>query len=639
MQIDILNAQTRAALFHHGQEDAMIDRENHSITELGNQALVAGGTNTAGQTLNTLSLVDSSGATVTTDKLDYQPGQTAVISGTGWQAGELVDIILHEDPHTHTERRMTATADASGNFTANYLVEDHDLNITFIIGAKGQTSGRTAQTTFTDASIQITSINFNLTDMASSFTAGIPNSGGMNGRLRIQSRNNSFAAETVTGSGSFITVQITTNSPTGRFDTSNGGSFTSTSLTLQILQGFQNTPDFFYKDTKAGNPAIIATVTATNGVPNLPIGYAAGLGATVNPAPAANMTFSTPPFQSVAGQCANSYGQPITVMLQDSFGNGGASPSVSKTINLTSSSGSGVFYSDPQCTVPITNVVIPTNGSSAKFYYKDTTAGTPVITASDSANIFPAVTQTETILPNFSVCSSLTFAPSSFNVGTTPFHSVTSDFNGDGKLDIAVANQSSNNISILLGNGTGGFTASTTGGIGSGPGSVAVGDFNSDGKVDLVTANVGGSFSLLFGNGTGSYPSASTFSMGSGPRSIAVGDFNGDGKDDIATANTGASSTVSVRLGNGAGNFGAVSTFTVGTFPRSIAVGDFNGDGKADLVTANDGSNNVSVLLGTGTGSFGAATNFSAGNSSTSVAIGDFNGDGKADLATANAGS
>jgi hypothetical protein len=151
MQIDILNTPTRAALFHTGQADAMIDRENHSITELGNQALVAGGTNTAGQTLSSLSILDSSSATVTTDKLDYAPGETAVISGTGWQAGETVNIILHEDPHTHTERRLTATADASGNFTANYLVDLHDLNVTFIIGAKGQTSGKTAQTTFTDS--------------------------------------------------------------------------------------------------------------------------------------------------------------------------------------------------------------------------------------------------------------------------------------------------------------------------------------------------------------------------------------------------------------------------------------------------------------------------------------------------------
>jgi hypothetical protein len=153
MPSDLLSAPSRAALFHHGQTDPLLDRENHTITELGSQALVAGGADTAGSALDSAAELNSSAAAVTTDKLDYQPGQTAVISGSGWQPGETVDLILHEDPHVCSpERRLTATADENGNFTANYLVEEHDLRLTFIIGAKGQTSGRTAQTTFTDAS-------------------------------------------------------------------------------------------------------------------------------------------------------------------------------------------------------------------------------------------------------------------------------------------------------------------------------------------------------------------------------------------------------------------------------------------------------------------------------------------------------
>ena len=154
MASDILGSQGRASFFHNGQADPLFDRENHTITELGSQALVAGGSDSSGNALGTNSLYNSSDATVTTDKLDYAPGETAVISGTGWQAGETVDVILHEDPHTITERRQTATADANGNFRANYLVEARDLNVTFIIGAKGITSGRTAQTTFTDAQVQ-----------------------------------------------------------------------------------------------------------------------------------------------------------------------------------------------------------------------------------------------------------------------------------------------------------------------------------------------------------------------------------------------------------------------------------------------------------------------------------------------------
>ncbi|HUF02732.1 MAG TPA: kelch repeat-containing protein [Aridibacter sp.] len=149
----ILTSPSRAALFVSGSGDAEFDRSGHTITELGGQAIVAGGANGAGSALNSFAVYASSDASVTTDKLDYQPGDTALISGFGWAAGETVDIIIHEDPHTHTERRLTAVADSEGNFTANYLVEEHDLNVTFVIGAKGMSSGRTAQTTFTDGNL------------------------------------------------------------------------------------------------------------------------------------------------------------------------------------------------------------------------------------------------------------------------------------------------------------------------------------------------------------------------------------------------------------------------------------------------------------------------------------------------------
>jgi len=153
LEDDILGAQTRAAFFHNGQTDAARDREGHTITEVpqSGKAVVLGGVNGEGSALDSAVILNSSNATVTTDRLDYQPGDNATISGTGWQAGETVNIILHEDPHTHTERRVAAVADADGNFAAAYLVEAHDINVKFIIGAKGATSGRTAQTTFTDS--------------------------------------------------------------------------------------------------------------------------------------------------------------------------------------------------------------------------------------------------------------------------------------------------------------------------------------------------------------------------------------------------------------------------------------------------------------------------------------------------------
>src|SRR4030095_12192533 len=146
--------QTRAALFHNGQTDATFDRSSHSISELTGKALVVGGVNTAGNVLSSTPVFASSSAQITTDKLDYAPGETAHISGRGFQPGETVRLKIHEDPHTPQERGFDATADAAGNFSGEYLVQDYDLDMKFIVGARGLTSGATAQTTMTDSQPQ-----------------------------------------------------------------------------------------------------------------------------------------------------------------------------------------------------------------------------------------------------------------------------------------------------------------------------------------------------------------------------------------------------------------------------------------------------------------------------------------------------
>ncbi|BAY76729.1 hemolysin-type calcium-binding region [Nostoc linckia NIES-25] len=227
-------------------------------------------------------------------------------------------------------------------------------------------------------------------------------------------------------------------------------------------------------------------------------------------------------------------------------------------------------------------------------------------------------------------------AASNFTVGTSPQSVTVGDFNGDGNLDLVAANSTSNNVSVLLGNGTGGFDIATNFSAGTNPQSVTVGDFNGDGNLDLaVTNRTTSKVSVLLGDGTGSFGNPTNFTVGTNPQSVTVADFNGDGNLDLAVANKN-SNKVSVLLGDGTGSFGTASNFTVGTGPQSVTVGDFNGDGKLDLVTANYTSNNISVLLGNGTGGFGTATNFSAGSSPRSVIVGDFNSDGKLDLATAN---
>jgi len=303
-----------------------------------------------------------------------------------------------------------------------------------------------------------------------------------------------------------------------------------------------------------------------------------------------------------------------------------APPNNTTSINVsTSTDFNGTLAGDPA-----TGVVRVTDAHPAGTYTVRVTAfDGGAATATKTFTL--TVTTPVTCLPvGFSVATN-------FGVGDDPSSVVVGDFNGDGKQDLAVANRIPNNVSILLGDGTGNFSAPANFAAGDFPISVAVGDFNGDGKQDLAVANFNSrNVSILLGDGAGSFSGPTNFASYGPPYSVAVGDFNGDGKQDLAVANFTSAGTVSILLGDGTGNFSAATNFNAGDRPISVAVGDFNGDGKQDLAVANHVSDNLSILLGDGTGNFSAATNFNAGYRPASVAVGDFNGDGKQDLAVAD---
>jgi hypothetical protein len=235
------------------------------------------------------------------------------------------------------------------------------------------------------------------------------------------------------------------------------------------------------------------------------------------------------------------------------------------------------------------------------------------------------------------------------------------DFNGDGKLDLVVANYFSysfpgnSDVSVLMGNGDGTFQPARNfeTGPSSTPSSVAVGDFTGNGKLDIVETNNDGG-SVLLGNGDGTFQPAKNFTLPSVavpgysgtqlPTSVAVGDLNGDGKLDLVvtgTANNGLGERyqpsfdfVNVLLSNGDGTFRDASTVEVPGGAVALALGDFLGNGKLDVATTT--TTGVALLLNRGDGTLGAPTTFATAGTPQSVVVGDLNGDGKLDVVTAN---
>ena len=243
-------------------------------------------------------------------------------------------------------------------------------------------------------------------------------------------------------------------------------------------------------------------------------------------------------------------------------------------------------------------------------------------------------------------------AQQTFATGTKPHAIVAVDLNADGRLDLVVANQDSDTVSLLLnttaaGAATTTFATQTTVATNLYPVAVIATDINGDGKPDLVVADAQSyTISVLInttpaGAAAPTFAAKQTFATSTYPFDVAAADLDGDGKIDLIAANAGTTGVTifhnTTTVGATTATFAAGQFVSTGSQPSALAVVDVNRDGKPDLVVANFASGTASVLLNTtaansATATFADQVALVTGAGPSQVGVADFNGDGKADI-------
>jgi Ca2+-binding RTX toxin-like protein len=215
---------------------------------------------------------------------------------------------------------------------------------------------------------------------------------------------------------------------------------------------------------------------------------------------------------------------------------------------------------------------------------------------------------------------------------------VAGDINADGLVDL-IALRGDGQIALFTRNEMSGFNPPILApAAGPAPVSLALGDFNHDGTLDMLVTSRG-SIDIMLGTGSGQFSAAARIAQGQAITGTTLADFNGDGFLDVAFAsaavNGGGLGGVHVALGNGLGGFSAPIIYqsTAGGSPSALIAADVNGDGIADLIVAKmNGPGTISILRGNGDGTFQGANDLATGVDPNLLATGDPDGDGDSDL-------
>lgn len=265
--------------------------------------------------------------------------------------------------------------------------------------------------------------------------------------------------------------------------------------------------------------------------------------------------------------------------------------------------------------------------------------GTPDLFYIREATAFPPVTNISVFLGDgtggFGVVKNTTLSVSTITSSVSPRYAL-GDMTGDGKVDLAYIMDTS--LYVVSGDGTGGFGTASSFPLGLTPGALTLSDMDGDGRPDAVITLSSGSDVYVFRNqGMAGLLRQGPFPAGASALVVRIADVNGDQRPDILAQTATPTRTFNILLANGTGGYSLADPIPYGTTAPKLLTADFNQDGKTDLILVGGSQLQIEILLGDGSGKFSREGNITyAGATAPAWAeVADLNADGTPDVIAA----